>query len=131
MLGAVMVALGLAGCVAPEPKADPLSEALAGRSVDFSADPAIPADQRQVQSWTADGRTALRNMGLFGNDLSGRWTVRNGQYCELLGYSTEWTCMRVTFRDKGATVRFREVRDELSDYLINLFEVDRTGRFLP
>jgi hypothetical protein len=133
MFGAFLVwmAWALAGCVAPAPKPDPLTVALVGRAVDFSTDPALPKDRRSVQSWTADGRTVLRNMGLFGADLSGRWMVRNGQYCQMLGYNTEWTCMRVTFTDGGQTVRFREIRDELSDYLINLFEVDRTGRFLP
>lgn len=133
MLGVflVLMVLALAGCVAPMPEPDPLTVALVGRSVDYSTDPALTKDQRAVQSWTAEGRTVLRNMGLFGGDVSGRWIVRNGQYCQMLGNNTEWTCMRVTFTDGGQTVRFKEIRDELSDYFINLFEVDRTGRILP
>lgn len=86
---------------------------------------------RAVQSWTADGRTVMRNMGLFGGDLSGRWMVRNGHYCNMLGVSTEWTCMRVSFSNGGKTVRFVEIPKDLGDWLINVFAVDRTGTFLP
>lgn len=122
--------LFLVACVATEPKTDPLTAALVGRSVDFSVDPALPRDQRAIQSWTADGRTVMRNMGMFDADLQGRWMVKNGNYCDMLGYSTEWNCMRVTFSNGGKSVRFVEIPDDLGDWLIDIFAVDRTGTFV-
>ncbi len=122
----------LSACVAPLSAPDRITKALVGRSVDYSFEWDGPFAEHEVQSWTADGLTEIANGSIFGaDDISGRWRVENGRYCEIFGNQTDWTCLTVTVSADGRTVRFREVRDELSEIFINLFEVDRTGEFLP
>ena len=130
---ALLVALPiLSACVAPLAGPDRITKALVGRAVDYSYQWDGPLAEHEVQSWTADGLTEIANGSTFGaNDISGRWRVENGRYCEIFGNQTEWTCLTVTLSEDGRTVRFREIRDEMSDYFVNLFEVDRTGAFLP
>jgi hypothetical protein len=122
----------LSASIAPLSGPDRITAALVGRSVDYSYQWDGNFADHEVQSWTAEGLTKIANGSTFGaDDISGRWRVENGRYCEIFGNQTEWTCLSVTLSDDGRTVRFREIRDEVSDYFVNLFEVDRTGAFLP
>lgn len=119
----------LPACVAPGE--DRIATALVGRSVDYTYGADIAMADREVQSWSADGRTEIRNhYNIFTSDITGRWRVEDGRYCEIFGSQTEWTCLRVTFLD-GDLIRFKEYPEGLGEVVLDLFGEDRTGRFLP
>lgn len=120
----------LSACVATG-GTDAITAALVGRSVDYSYAWDRLSEDREIQTWTADGRTEISNYyNIFTHNVSGRWKVENGRYCEIFGNNPTWTCLRVTFLD-GGLVRFREFPADLGEMIVPLWVKDRTGKFLP
>jgi hypothetical protein len=119
------LSLLLSACVGNTYGTRGISETLAGRTVYF-AEPGETKSEAFWQSWAADGTTRTGGPSVF-HDKSGRWKVVNGTYCEIFGRAKDWRCWRITLSEKGQTIRFWEIPDELGDVIF--FHRDMTGRF--
>ena len=124
---AIFLGVILSGCMAAEPKEDPLIALLAGHRMayDNSENPNQPIAKREQQSWFADGTTIYHTWG-FGHAKSGVWKVDHGKYCSSFpnaGAAPQWTCYRTTILDGGARLRFEELGR-------GWFKGDWTGQFI-